>query len=33
MKNEGGVREAKAESGEPRKSEAMAQVVWYKSDS
>ena len=33
MKNEGGVRESVVESGEPRKSEAMAQVVWYKRDS
>ena len=33
MKNEGGVREAEAESGEPGKSEVMTQVVWYKSDS
>ena len=32
MKNEGGVREAEAE-WEPRNSEAMAQVVRYKSDS
>ena len=33
MKNEGGVREAEAESGEPGKSEVMARVVWYESDS